>query len=219
MSQRDLFVIVPDLDTENAVATLLTQRQRSLQIQLDFEPRDEVDLLRYAGRDSGCYRDAVDLLRPRAETHRHAIVIFDRHGSGADDQPREKIEEEIEEGLVKNGWSLESVAVIVIDPELEAWAWSTSPKVAETLGWSNNEKLKTYLISQGLWNPEASKPIDPKQALALACREQHIPLNARIFAHLARTVGLQACQDPAFQKFREHLTKWFGDGLSQSSAR
>ncbi len=219
MSQRDLFVIVPDLDTENTVVTLLTKRQPALRIQLDFEPCDELDFLRYSGRDSGCYREAIDLLRPKRTTHRHALVIFDRHGCGADDQSREQIEEEIEEGLRQNGWAPGSVAVIAIDPELEAWAWSKSPQVATTLGWPNNSELKTYLVSRGVWSPEASKPHDPKQALALACRARQIPLNARIFSSLAEKVGLQACEDPAFQKFRKRLTTWFGDGRPPASAR
>ena len=70
MTQRDLFVVVADLDAENAVRSLLLERQESLGIKLNFNadrPPDG-DLLRYCGRDSGCYRNAVDLLRSRQQT-------------------------------------------------------------------------------------------------------------------------------------------------------
>ncbi len=62
---RDLFVVVADLDAENAIKTLLRERQQSLGIRLDFNPDrpPQGDLLRYFGRDSGCYKNAVDILR------------------------------------------------------------------------------------------------------------------------------------------------------------
>jgi hypothetical protein len=218
MSLRDLFVVVPDLDTEKTVITLLTKRQPALGISLNFNPHDEVDLLRYAARDSGCYRDAVDLLRPKLTTHRHALVIFDRHGCGDDDRPRAEIEQTVEDQLRQNAWSPENVAVIAIDPEIEAWVWSASPNVAQTLGWKNNDELKAYLVSKGVWNPNALKPSDPKEALKLACRAKQVPVNAPLFAQLARTVGLQACQDAAFQKLRQSLTRWFGVASSDTQA-
>ena len=49
MSQRDLFVVVADLDAEHAVKTLLCNRQPSLGIRLDFKPPNG-DLLR------GCFK-------------------------------------------------------------------------------------------------------------------------------------------------------------------
>ena len=81
-AKRDLRVVVADLDAENALKALLA-RYQSLGIRrLRFDP-DE-DLFRYSGRDPGCRLDAVELLRPFQTTHEHAIVMFDRHGSGRD---------------------------------------------------------------------------------------------------------------------------------------
>jgi hypothetical protein len=112
--------------------------------------------------------------------------------------------------------------VIAIDPEIEAWVWSASPNVAQTLGWQNNDELKAYLVSKGVWNPNALKPSDPKEALKLACRAQkkknQVDLNADLFAKLARTVGLKSCQDAAFQKLRQSLTRWFGVASSDTPA-
>lgn len=52
MTRRDLFVVVADLDTENAVRSLLCERQASLGIKLGFNPDrpPDGDLLRYSGQ-------------------------------------------------------------------------------------------------------------------------------------------------------------------------
>lgn len=213
MNKRDLFVVVPDLDAENTLATLLCDRQQALGIALDFEPirPPQGDLLRYAGRDSGCYKAAVNLLRPPQRTHRHAILCFDRHGCGADESPRTEIEGKIEEQLQRIGWDEGTVAVIVFDPELEAWVWSDSPHVATTLGWEGDgNTLQSFLESEGLWAPFSAKPDDPKEAMRRVLKERRQPGTAQLFNELARRVSLQRCQDPAFSKFKRTLRSWFG---------
>jgi hypothetical protein len=213
---RDVFVVVPDLDTEHAVKTLLTKRQDALEIRLNFDPVD-VDLLRYAGRDSGCRFEAVQLLRAKQKSHRHGLLVFDRHGCG-DARPREQIEQAIESLLVQNGWPHGNVAVIVIDPEIEAWVWSSSPNVAHRLGWPSDAELKAFLESKSLWATDALKPKDPKEALSQACRAKGVPVNARVFEDLAESVGLRTCQDSAFRKFQTTLKRWFGGGGRTGSA-
>lgn len=213
MSKRDLFVVVADLDAENAVKILLTERQESLGIALNFSPFSPPngDLLRYSGRDSGCYGDAVDLLRPPQKTHRHAIVCFDRHGSGVDDKSREEIEAEVEKRLHTNGWTVGDVAAIAIDPELEAWVWADSLEVAVTIGWGRDMNgLHDYLISHGLWKAGETKPRDPKTAMKQAVRaKRRRRLTAPLFAELARKVSFQSCEDSAFNKLRSTLQQWF----------
>lgn len=213
MSKRDLFVVVADLDAENAISMLLRDRQSALDIHLDFNPdRPPVgDLLRYAGRDSGCYKDAVDVLRTPQSTHRHALLIFDRDGCGANATQREDIECEVEGKLRRSGWGQDAVSVIVIEPELEAWVWATSPRVADVLGWQyERDGLRPFLTSRNLWDDKCPKPSDPKEAMRQSLRKKNKPLGARLFAELASRVGLRHCEDSAFQKFRQTLTQWFG---------
>jgi len=212
VSKRDLFLVVADLDAENAVRTLLCDRQQALGVRVEFNPDrpPQGDLLRYNGRDSGCFKDAVDLLRTPQRTHRHAMLIFDRDGSGAEDRPRGEIEGELESKLHANGWNDGTVSVIVIEPELEAWVWASSPRIADALGWHDDrQQLRPFLKTAGLWNDNAPKPSDPKEAMRTALKEKQKPLGARLFADLASRVGLGQCQDPAFQKFRESLRQWF----------
>lgn len=210
--KRDLFVVVADLDAENAIKTLLCERQSSLGIKIDFNPDrpPQGDLLRYAGRDSGCYKDAVDLLRPPRQTHRHALLCFDWHGSGAECKTRQEIEAEIEESLLKNGWSIGTAAVVVIAPELEAWVWTDSPHVAEVLGWKDDaQSLRHFLQDRELLAPNSPKPTDPKKAMEQALRAKRKPGGARLFADLASRVTLNRCQDPAFHKLQKTLERWF----------
>lgn len=212
MSKRDLFVVVADLDAENAIKTLLVDRQNSLGICLDFNPDrpPQGDLLRYGGRDSGCRKNAVDLLRAPQRTHRHAILLFDRDGSGAETEDRADLEAEIEERLHRSGWAEGNVSVIVIEPELEAWVWATSPHVADVLGWQDDrDGLRPFLAQAKLWSDGATKPNDPKEAMKAALREKRKPLGARLFADLATRVSVGQCEDPAFRKFKQTLHRWF----------
>ncbi|MCB9851983.1 MAG: hypothetical protein H6819_02720 [Phycisphaerales bacterium] len=212
MSKRDLFIVVPDLDTENAITSLLGARQQSLGVRLDFDPDrpPKGDLLRYNKRDSGCYKDAVNLLRRPQLTHRHAILLFDRDGSSADTRTRISIESELESKLSQSGWSEGDIAVVVIEPELEAWVWADSPRVADVLGWEDHRsRLRPFLEGEGLWDRDSEKPHDPKAAMKSALRKVKKPHGARIYADLASTVGLGRCQDPAFAKLRSTLARWF----------
>ena len=213
MNRRDLFVVVADLDAENAVKTLLTERQQALGVRFQFvaEPPPNGDMLRFSGRDSGCYRKAVDLLRPPQRTHRHALLLFDRHGSGAEKKSRTQIEEEIEDKLWQNGWSDEAARAIVLDPELESWVWADSPHVGEMFGWqSRRTEMRQFLEAEGLWDADSPKPADPKRAMHRALRVNRLVPTARLFAQLAAKVGLTRCQDPAFNKFATVLRAWFG---------
>ncbi len=191
---------------------MLQERQQALGIRLDFNPDrpPQGDLLRYSGRDSGCYKDAADLLRPPQRTHRHAMLIFDRDGCGAEGQTRLQIESDVEQQLHASGWLQGAVSVVVIEPELEAWVWATSPHVADALGWQDDRNgLLPFLSDAHLWDHDAPKPNDPKEAMRRALRKKGKQLGARLFAELASRVGVGQCQDSAFQKLRETLRQWF----------
>lgn len=205
-------MVVADLDAEVAIRTLLLDRQPALGIRLDFDPggRPLGDLLRYSGRDCGCRKDAVELLREPQRTHEHAVLLFDQHGSGAEEQDRTQVEADIEEKLYASGWPEGSVAAIVIQPELEAWVWSDSPHVARSMGWESDIKaLRKHLEACGFWPRGSAKPHDPKAAMEIALRQRKKAFNATIFSQLAGQVGLGRCRDASFAKFRKTLQQWF----------
>ena len=203
-NQRDLIVLVADLDAENVVRTLLGKRVQALGIrELTF------DLVRHYMRDSGCRREGSALLRNYLRTHRQAMVPFDLHGSGRDRTAPEVVEGEVEATLRRDGWG-ERAACVVLAPELENWVWSPSPEVDAALGWgTSTTSLRDFLVAEGYPPGSDGKPADPKAAMLAALRRVRKPHSARVFAELAAQVGLGGCQDRSFQRFTATLQAWF----------
>jgi hypothetical protein len=213
--KRDLFVLVADLDAQNAVSALL-MRHKSIRIRPIAFDADQ-DMLRYSGRDSGCCAKAVEILRGVLRTHQHSLVFFDKEGCGRDLESRKIIEDDIEERLFHSGWD-ERAKVIVFDPELEAWVWAQSHHVATELGWSTLQNLHDFLHADK-WLPDAddTKPLRPKEALEAALLKAQQSYSARRFRSLAEKVGrLDQCGDPSFAKFLATLRAWFRAGPDQS---
>lgn len=206
MTAKDLILLMADLDAELTMKGLLL-RHRALGIR-----PVGYDIIRHAMRDSGCRRDAATQLRGYHGRYAHALVIFDRHGCGADTTERDVIEREVEEQLARSGWPEGHSACIVLDPELESWVWSDSPEVARVLGWREGmaalirELREREFVNEGEW-----KPRDPKAAMKHILRRARIPHSAALFARLAAGVGLSRCHDPAFHKFVHALRRWFPD--------
>lgn len=200
---QDLIVVVADTDTKQAVEGVL-QRPESLQIRpIQFQ------VYRYNKRDSGCYGTSHEFLRPFIKQFDHAIVMFDRHGSGRDTEPRQDIETAVEHQLAINGWK-ERSAAIVCDPELKIWVWSDSSEVDDILGWRGKQPaLREWLVAQGHCESEAAKPDDPKEAMRQSLREVGKSPSASQFRDLAARVGFARCTDPAFLKFKQTLQSWF----------
>jgi hypothetical protein len=206
--QLDLIVVVADIDAECAMKALLG-RSGSLAIRgVSFE------ILRFLKRDSGCFGDVENFLRPFWNQFAHAMVVFDHHGSGQDHKMnRQEMEDDVEDRLARNGWT-DRAAAIVLVPELEAWVWSDSPQVAEVLGWhSRHRDLQTWLATNENVDRQSGKPVDPKGAFDRALRKAGTRRSASLFRNLAERVGLLTrCQDPAFAKFRGTLQRWFSPG-------
>ena len=199
----DLIVVTADGDAASAIRALL-QRHQALSIR---QLTAQVD--RYVGRDPGCYLRAHDYLRPFIGQFDYTLVVFDRHGCGNEGEPPVALEEEVEERLRRNG-SADRSAAIVLDPELEAWVWSDSPEVDRILGWAGRQPdLRAWLREQGLWPDDASKPSDPKRAIVSALQHVRKPRSAAVYRQLAESVGIRRCTDPAFEKLRVTLQRWF----------
>jgi hypothetical protein len=121
----------------------------------------------------------------------------------------EEVEREVGDQLRQNGWA-DRAAVIVIDPELEAWVWGPSRQVDQTLGWRDRPTtLRQWLHKKRLWPAEAPKPPDPKGALEATLRELPRPRSSSIYADLAEGVSLRNCQDRAFLRLVRILRSWF----------
>ncbi len=177
---------------------------RELQEEIDYE------IFRHYEHDSGCRREAVSYLRPYFGMFHHAIVIFDKHGSGRESQHREEIEGEIEHLLSINGWG-DRARVVVIDPELEQWIWGDYTRVGETLKWPGGGRgLRQWLLEQNYLNTEKQdKAAPPKEAFQHALEHINKSRSSGLYRDLAEKVRTSACTDPAFQKLKSTLQDWF----------
>jgi len=201
--QRDLYVLVADQDMLETMRSLLS-RPESLGIR-----RISYAVDKHLQRDAGCRSDATHRLRRFIGDYRYALVVFDKHGCGRDDDSREHIQIEVETDLSLNGWRDRSRA-IVVQSEFEAWVWNASNHVPRTLGWDNNyDELKQWLEDIDLWPPGAPKPSEPKEAMTAALREKKRRVSSALFGRLAGSVTLRGCEDPAFTELVDTLRSWF----------
>ena len=165
------------------------------------------DIYVHPESDPACSRRAHDFLRPFVNLYAHALVVFDREGSGQEHHSREVLEKSVHDLLSKSGWG-ERAAALVIDPELEAWVWSASPHVASILGWGGaSPDLISWLARKGFLLEDQIKPGRPKEAMELALREVRKPRSSSIYFQLAKKVSLHGCADSAFVKLKHCLAR------------
>lgn len=201
--QYDLVVLAPDSMIEHTLRGLF-ERKASLGLRpFSFH------IIPFARHDPGCFRESAAMLHRELRRSRRALVVFDHKGSGQEQLFREEIERIVESQLSANGWDGRA-AVVVISPELEAWAFAESnyaPKMFHFNG--NYAELKQWLRGKGLLDEHEAKPKDPKSALDAVLRQNKIPRSSSLFLQLAQKVSLKHCADPAFRKLAHTLQTWF----------
>lgn len=167
------------------------------------------DVFVHPHHDPGCLLEGHDFLRLYISSHRHALVMLDREGSGREDLPRDTLEKRIEISLAHAGWE-DRACAIVIDPELEIWVWSGSPHVDIVLGWEGRQpNLRAWMMAEGFLRPDQIKPNRPKEAVEQALRLASRARSSSRYLELARKVSLEQCVDPAFAKLKQTLKTWF----------
>lgn len=200
----DLVVLVPGADERETLDELLSHRQASLGIR-SISHR----LVKHLQRDSGCFHTGPQILQPFQRIAHHALVVFDHEGSGQEARSAQQVTDDVERRLSLSGWG-DRAAAVVIEPELEVWVWSDSPEVDRVLGWRDpSRRLRPWLAEQGLWSAEVAKPRRPKESLERALHTVRVRRSAAIYRQIARRVGLERCQDPAFLRLRNVLHGWF----------
>lgn len=201
---RKLFILVADADTREAVRTLLSKRHQSLGIEA-MKENSNFSVYVHPNRDPGVRTQAVEFLKPMQSQFSHALVIFDHEGCGDEKTPAQELEQKLEQELAQSGWG-DRCAVIVVEPEFEAWVWTGSPHTAKIVGLSMQQwqNLMSSFDKNNL-----GKPIRPKEAWEQVLKTARRKPSARLFGELAEVVGLSKCQDRAFRKFVGVLLRWF----------
>lgn len=200
--RKDLIVLVPDNNIKHGIAELLS-RTNSLNMRpISF------DIFVHPERDPGIYRKATEFLRPFIDRYAYALICFDHEGCGQENVPTDKLAMEVKERLERNGWQ-NRAAVIIFDPEVEAWIWTESQHLANEMGWDDYQSLKNWLIKMDLWQTGAIKPNRPKEAFEAALRKKRIPRSSSIYKEIAKKVSLTKCQDQSFNSMKQILLDWF----------
>ena len=204
---KDLILLVPDVAIEKTVCTILQNRQQSLGIrELSF------DRIVHPGRDGGVRKNAPELLRTHLEHYKNAIVIFDYHGCGEEDEKTApQIEVDVMSRLTRTGWNDTNARVVVIEPELESWVWGNSPWVARAVGWQDGDtnNLKAHVAELGFQFNPLGKPEKPKEALKKILYETGIPRSASIYQKIAEKASLRGCKERSFLRLTRFLRERF----------
>ncbi|HSK76644.1 MAG TPA: hypothetical protein VLQ45_09320 [Thermoanaerobaculia bacterium] len=200
----DLVVLVPGKDERETLDSLLSARRESLGIspvrhQILVHPR----------RDAGCFHESPAVLEPYCRRAGHALVLFDLEGCGQEHRSAAEVEEDVVSRLSARGWQGRAGGV-VIDPELEIWLWSDSPRVDAELSWTGRSlTLREWLRSEGWWQEGDLKPGKPKEALEKVLREVRLQRSSAIYGRLAKRVSLERCRDESFHRLCNLLRSWF----------
>ena len=202
---KDLLVLSADPTIQQTIATLLEHRRSSL----DVRPLS-VDYQTHRHRDSGCRTAPGLVINPLRRHYSRAMVVFDFHGSGERRRTATQLEIDLENDLRQAGWGQDQIAVVSIEPELEAWVFGASFIQLEMItDWSQPQPIRGWLEQNGHLSPGETKPNDPQAAFDEMLGLQGKRRSRRLFVDLARSVSLARCQDRAFQKFRATLQRWF----------
>jgi hypothetical protein len=201
--QGDLIVLVADQHAESTIRGVLTRLDALRIRKLDFK------ILVHPEHDPGCYKRSHELLRYSVQQYDHGLVIFDREGCGRENVGPRDLEREVAARLEESGWG-DRAAAVVLDPELEIWVWSDSPRVDDVLGWTGREpNLREWLVAKGFTRDSTGKFERPKEAMLVALREARKPHSSAMFRQLAQKVGLSRCTDPSFLELKRLLQTWF----------
>ncbi len=197
---KDLVVLVADKNTEMVLRTLLSKRQVPLGIRaVSF------DIFVHPRRDPGMYQSAADFLRSLQTGYHYALIVFDREGCGADGN-RQEIQNKVQDDLNRSDWRGRS-AVVVIDPELEAWVFSGSSHVVQVLANGDQHTFEEVVRQHG--GDVNHKPDRPKEAVEVLLKRCRKPRSSALYGELAEKVSLMQCSDPSFSNLRDILQEWF----------
>ncbi len=204
-NKRDCVFLVADKTMKEVFKAFLTREEFHQSLgcaPFEFDPEED---LVAESTDNAVFHRADLLLRQYELSHRRAVVALDAEWDGSPGV--EAIVAGIQEKLRTRGW--EHYAVIVIEPELEAWIWQDNPHVHTALRYCGKKGLREWLKETGEWPEGSPKPLNPKAAMRKVLGHTRTPWSASIHKRVASRVSVRGCLDPAFQRLAETFRMWF----------
>lgn len=197
---KDLSILVADKTMEFMLRGGLERPQA-----LGIHPI-RVDFRQHPNRDGGSRTTGARILALDHGRFRHALLVLDHEGSGATESAVE-LERQLDDELART-WG-DRAKAIVIDPELDVWAWGADNMLAEVLGWPRPDGIRDWLEGKGFLISPEGKPQRPKEALEAVFAECRLPRSAANYRKIAQRISLVRCQDGAFHRLRQTLHRWF----------
>ena len=179
--------------------------------RFDIDADSPVDLFRVAGHtDPGLWKHAHENLAAFRDKYRHAVIVLD-----ADFDPypgADVLHQDITRAMIAADWEEGQFAVVVIQPELEAWLWAANVNVAIAFGHQDFTALRNTLEAEGLWTPGEPKPNDLKRArdraAKLGGKKTGGPIFKGVFGSIS-SKALNQCVEPGFKTLQEAVQRWF----------
>lgn len=201
--ESDLVVLVPDLDIEVILRSLLA-RHDELGIR-----SIRYDVLRHPHRDPGCANSAHELLRALIKQYRYCLVCLDHEGSGRESSRPAALRDQVRDSLERNGWE-RRCEVVVFVPEVETWIWGDPSAAAATFTRGQDARgLRNLLANLGLWSASDAKPARPKEAVEQVLKLHRMRRSSSLYAAIAQRSNFQTCTDPEFRRLCMTLQNWF----------
>lgn len=203
LAKRDVVFLVADMGMEQMLRGFLGRPHAHLSLRcgkFSFDPAEDIFVA--PTNDPGVYGAAGELLRPFERLHRRAVVMLDAAWDGSPGAA--DIRSHIG-GCLQDRWT--DFAVVVIEPELEAWVWQDNPHIAEVFRCPKD--FRRILAESGHWPLGTLKPGDPKAALDYLRRRYRVRGFSADFGRLASRISVRGCQDEAFGYLCDRLRAWF----------
>lgn len=199
---KDLVLLVADKNAQFALQGALERPQAFAIRPITFEFRVHV------GRDGGARRTGPEMLALERQRFSHGLLIVDFEGSGANVPAALDLETELD-GRLQPHWEGRAKS-IVIEPELDAWMWGSDNALEQVINWTQAKGLREWLRERGFHFLSNQKPCRPKEAIEEILYECQTPRSSALYRRIAERISLRRCTDPAFQRLRQQLVRWFG---------
>ena len=132
---KDLVLLVADKNMDFALRGILA-RHKSLGIHVIA-----YEIEQHPGRDGGVRTTGPETLALLRDQFHHGLLLLDLEGSGADEADALSLEQGLNARLART-WG-DRAKAIVIEPELDAWAWGSDNVMGVLLGWKEELTIVT----------------------------------------------------------------------------
>jgi hypothetical protein len=207
VTEPKLVVVVADADAEAMVRVLVDRGMERRCLDAT-----EYVVRRHPMRDAAVCRNPLSALQGVRPGSTRVLVVFDLHGSGREEDPRDAIERDVVEELERHGFPRGDVGCVVLDPEVETVLVCVWDRVAELLAAKRGESpppRSAYGVPEENW--QSALAADPKGYFLRLLAAMRLRHQSALFGEIARAVSLPALKSgDASARIAGHLVQWFG---------